>query len=571
MSATDPFKLLFNLGVVQLGSPGVDLDVEQCVRCGPRHSASLRPLVGPRAMIRLALAHIRVFFLLLLLLLAVTNHCAAQEVAPASPAERLTLTAAERAYLAQLGELKICTFPDWMPYEQITASGDYRGIGADLTALLAEQLAVPITLLPTRTWSESLANVRDGRCDLLPMTMDVPSRRTYLNFSVPFTAQPFVIATRRSHPFVVNLAELDGARVAVVEGFAAGELIAERYPRLEIVTAANLTEGLDLVRRGRVEGYVDSLATIAYQLQREESIDIKVAGMLGFDLQLSVATRADQPLLGSVIAKALVVIGPAEIDRIVSRWLSAQYQPPRDATWLWMVLAPAALVMLGLYVWNHWLRKVNRALAEAQAELAEKTQALERLSVTDSLTQLSNRRKLDEVLNRAVELSRRNARPLALIMLDLDHFKLTNDSYGHQVGDQVLQQVAALIREQCRNTDLPGRWGGEEFLIICPETELGAASVLAERLRARIEAYRFDLVQHQTISLGLAEFAAGDTPDRLLARADAALYAAKTRGRNRVEIGGILIGGNLDRSAATATTPSGLRDAMPQANESSAP
>ncbi len=135
-----------------------------------------------------------------------------------------------------------------------------------------------------------------------------------------------------------------------------------------------------------------------------------------------------------MIAKALDAIGPAEIDRIVSRWLSAQYQPPRDATWLWMVLAPAALVMLGLYLWNDWLRKVNRALAEAQAELAEKSQALERLSVTDSLTQLSNRRKLDEVLNRSVELSRRNARPLALIMLDLDHFKLTNDSYGHQAA-----------------------------------------------------------------------------------------------------------------------------------------
>ncbi|NEX21597.1 transporter substrate-binding domain-containing protein, partial [Thiorhodococcus mannitoliphagus] len=339
-----------------------------------------------------------------------------------------------------------------MPYEQITASGEYRGIGADLTALLDEQLGVPLTLLPTRTWSESLAKVRDGRCDLLPMTMEVPSRRAYLDYSAPYTAQPFVIATRLSHPFVSNLAELDDARVAVVEDVAVGELIAEHYPRLKLVTVANATEGLELVRQGRVVGYVDSLATIAYKLQQEESIDIKVAGTLGFDLQLSMATRADQPLLGVVIAKALDAIGPSGIDRIVSRWLSAQYQPPRNTAWLWIVLAPTALIMLGLYLWNHWLRKVNRALAEAQAELAEKTQALKRLSVTDSLTLLSNRRKLDEVLSRSVELSRRNTRPFALIMIDLDHFKMTNDSYGHQAGDQVLQQVAALIREQCRNT-----------------------------------------------------------------------------------------------------------------------
>ena len=489
------------------------------------------------------------FFLLVLLLLAANaDRGVAQQLAPPSPTARLALSAEEQAYLGQLGKLRICAFPDWMPYEQITASGEHRGIGADLTALLAEQLGVPIRLLPTRTWAESLGNVREGRCDLLPMTMDLPSRRAYLDYTDPFTAQPFVIATRRSHPFVANLAELDDASVAVVEGFAAGELIAARYPRLKLVNVTNVLKGLELVRRGRIDGYVDSLATIAYQLQREESIDIKVAGLLGFDLKLSMATRADQPLLGLVIAKALDAIGPSEIDRIVSRWLSAEYQPPRDATWLWMVLVPAALVMLGLYLWNDWLRKVNRALAEAQAELAEKTQALERLSVTDSLTQLSNRRALDEVLNRSVELSRRTARPLALIMLDLDHFKLTNDSYGHQVGDQVLRQVAALIREQCRSTDLPGRWGGEEFLIVCPETERGAAMVLAERLRARIAGHPFDQVQQQTVSLGLANFTAGDTPDSLLARADAALYAAKRLGRNRVEFGG-----SLEESVATAT------------------
>jgi hypothetical protein len=106
------------------------------------------------------------------------------------------------------------------------------------------------------------------------------------------------------------------------------------------------------------------------------------------------------------------------------------------------------------------------------------------------------------VLNRSVELSRRTARPLALIMLDLDHFKATNDSYGHQVGDQVLRQVAALIREQCRSTDLPGRWGGEEFLIVCPETGLGAAMVLAERLRARIAGHQFDLVSTRPSASG---------------------------------------------------------------------
>ena len=160
---------------------------------------------------------------------------------------------------------------------------------------------------------------------------------------------------------------------------------------------------------------------------------------------------------------------------------------------------------------------------------------VEELSVTDRLTGLFNRMKLDEVFSYELERSNRYGMPLSVIILDVDHFKSVNDTYGHQVGDSVLQEVAGLLQEGERHSDTVGRWGGEEFLIILPESDLEGARSRAEILRKKIEAYPFPVVGSKTASFGIAQFHQGDTETTLLERADQALYKAKQNGRNRVE------------------------------------
>lgn len=168
-------------------------------------------------------------------------------------------------------------------------------------------------------------------------------------------------------------------------------------------------------------------------------------------------------------------------------------------------------------------------------ELRQKEDRLRLLSVTDLLTGLFNRLQLDQVLATEVSRANRYDSVFSVILADIDNFKLVNDTHGHLVGDQVLKEVASTLQSRLRSTDTLGRWGGEEFMLICPETKLENAIQLAELLRVAIEATEFEGVGKTTISFGVSGFRKGDTGKELVARVDKALYRAKAAGKNRVE------------------------------------
>lgn len=158
---------------------------------------------------------------------------------------------------------------------------------------------------------------------------------------------------------------------------------------------------------------------------------------------------------------------------------------------------------------------------------------LETLALIDKLTSLYNRRKIDEFLYLEVEKAKRHNKALSLIMVDIDFFKKVNDTYGHQTGDLVLQEVAKLITTNTRDIDYCGRFGGEEFVVLCTETNKEGAMVLAEQLRSKIEEHTFEAVGHLTVSLGVATYEKEDDMNSLIARCDKGLYKAKEEGRNR--------------------------------------
>ncbi len=166
-------------------------------------------------------------------------------------------------------------------------------------------------------------------------------------------------------------------------------------------------------------------------------------------------------------------------------------------------------------------------------------QQVQHLSITDPLTGLYNRRKFFEDLEREVARIIRYESPLALIMLDIDHFKAVNDRFGHQMGDEVLKEVAEILRENTRKTDVVARYGGEEFILLLTETPLEGATLVASRIREAIEKVAVlgaDIEIKFTASLGVGVFQEGDTTDTFVAHADAALYRAKDNGRNRIEL-----------------------------------
>ncbi len=182
-------------------------------------------------------------------------------------------------------------------------------------------------------------------------------------------------------------------------------------------------------------------------------------------------------------------------------------------------------------------QELNRSLIEVgdlAAQLNESLKQVEQLAVTDTLTETYNRRKFDEIAGQEHRRAEHEKIPFSLIMFDLDHFKKVNDKFGHSIGDQVLKHLCRLIRGLIRQGDLLIRWGGEEFLLLLPATEIDEAGPFAERVRLEVEKKDFPIAGQITISLGVAQLQEGDSIDALLKRVDSALYRAKQKGRNRV-------------------------------------
>lgn len=202
-----------------------------------------------------------------------------------------------------------------------------------------------------------------------------------------------------------------------------------------------------------------------------------------------------------------------------------------------------SLLLAGVLIYGAFRRRVAHLHAQAEslrdivalrtAELVQKNRELEQLAVTDPLTGLYNRLYLDRALQRELAVAQRTGEAFSLIMLDIDKFKAVNDKFGHQAGDEALVTLAGILHSRMRVTDVAGRWGGEEFLIICPATARQGAIDVAETLRSLIAHTEFPH-EHCTASFGVASFEEGDTITTTVARADHALYAAKEAGRNRV-------------------------------------
>jgi diguanylate cyclase (GGDEF)-like protein len=176
---------------------------------------------------------------------------------------------------------------------------------------------------------------------------------------------------------------------------------------------------------------------------------------------------------------------------------------------------------------------------QANAELAAAMKTIEAMARVDSLTGLFNRRHLMDALEMAYQRQARNGQTFSVVMVDIDHFKQVNDVHGHLGGDAVLREVALVLQRTLRACDLCARYGGEEFMLLLEQTRAEEARICAERLRSLVQQHRFadfGAGFSATVSLGVAEFAAGERLDECIARADAALYRAKRAGRNRVEV-----------------------------------
>jgi diguanylate cyclase (GGDEF)-like protein len=220
------------------------------------------------------------------------------------------------------------------------------------------------------------------------------------------------------------------------------------------------------------------------------------------------------------------LVGLSYLDHIDNKVYSSK--------WLFFILIALiiALALSGLFFAIN--RRLKTLVKLRTQELENSRAELEKLSNTDALTGLNNRRKLDDFLIQQVNESERYKKQVSVILLDVDHFKRINDNFGHDVGDQILVMLAELISHNIRSADVLGRWGGEEFMIICPHTEITGAARLSELLRRIIAIHDFSIPLPIFCSFGVAQLQQDETATDLFSRVDLALYDAKQAGRNLV-------------------------------------
>lgn len=434
-----------------------------------------------------------------------------------------SLTQEEKIYLENKKHITMCVDPQWYPFEAIE-NNKHIGIAADVMKIFSNKLNIPIEHIDVKTWQESIDLAKNRKCDIFSLASSTPMRLEYMNFTSPYLTLPIVIATTNDKPFVDDIKSLEGKKIAAVQGYSIVEKLKSKYPYIDIVEVKSINEGLNLVLQGKVYGYIDNLMVVSSYIQKDFTGVLKVSSRLSDSLSFSVGTRNDDPMLLDIFEKLVNNLNEQTMQMIFNRWVTAIEEVSTFNKELIMKIVFGFFVIVAGFLYRQsLLQKYNKELLK--------------LSITDKLTGLYNRIKTDEKLEEEYKkVSRYNNYNSTILLIDVDYFKFINDQYGHHIGDKVLCEVAKVLKESIRDIDVIGRWGGEEFLVILPNTNKQDALNVANKLKENIAMHTFEHNKQVTISVGGFELQKHICISEALIQVDEALYKSKHQGRNAVNM-----------------------------------
>jgi polar amino acid transport system substrate-binding protein len=435
--------------------------------------------------------------------------------------QALPLSVQERSFIHRTTVHYTSTYT-WPPFNfsSETDTEKLEGIARDFWDLIVQRSGLKTSFSSAATWGEVFNAIKTKHADVILGTAISSTTEPYALFSKPYATFPNVIVTNKTIDFLLGLSSLEGKRVAIGQGYSIVETIAEHYPKIRIVGVENTREGLKLLSAKRVDAVIDILPVVAYLINADHYVDLKISGTTEFNFDVRMMIRNDYPELKSIIDKGIDSITRAERQKIFNCYIAVTYEDKVDYRWVyWSGMIVFLIVSLFVY---------------RQLEMGRYNKKLLKMATTDSLTKLPNRIKLDEKLFECFTYYQRTRRAFSIVMVDVDYFKRINDTYGHLAGDKVLEALASILRTTVRDTDTVGRWGGEEFMIICPDTDKAGASRLASKIQSVINEYDFGVVHSLACSFGIGEFREDDRVESAVSRADEALYKAKDLGRNKI-------------------------------------
>ena len=301
----------------------------------------------------------------------------------------IRLTPDEQAYLSQKKEITMCVDPDWEPFEIINKEGKHQGISADLIQLAAKRLGVKITLVPTRTWEETLAFSKSKKCEIMSFVNQSPEREKWLIFTQPLLSDPNVMITREEHSFIADVRGLNQERVVLPFGTMVLEKMRKDFPNLIYIPVVSEPDAMKMVSEKKADMTVRSLIVAGYIIKKEGWFNLKIAGRIdGYENHLRIGVVKDKPILRDILDKGVRTITPVEREAIINRHAGLVVKDGLDYKTV-TIIGLSVLALFGLIgLWNYLLHRKVRS--EVAKNLAIKEQLLSKMKKAEIGNMIAN-------------------------------------------------------------------------------------------------------------------------------------------------------------------------------------
>ncbi len=442
-----------------------------------------------------------------------------------SPVKLFTLTPEEKNWIKEHHQIKVAVNHGWAPIAFLSESNEFRGISIDYLSQLENLLGIKFDkIIATES---ALTESADIIASVTNESLLKNTRFTTLN--QPYLTMPVSIFTRENSNDIYTLNDLAHQKVAIFRSGQTTLKLSQEHPNIQLYKEDIAEEALTDLLNKKVEAYIGNQVVINYIAHTQGFRHIKIAGNTPYKVSITMAVRNDWPIFKSILQKGLLAIDANEQQSILARWS----EPPDQIIYKKWLFAMGATLIIIMLIFTYRIQKQNQ---ETKLREKKSQEAIWQQANFDALTQLPNRHMFGDRLEQELKKSNRSSLPLAILFLDLDHFKDVNDSLGHGMGDMLLVQVALRLKKCIRSTDTLARFGGDEFTIILSDLkDVACIEIVAYAiLREMTKPFQLkDEVVYIGSSIGITIYPE-DASDKesLIKNADQAMYAAKSLGRN---------------------------------------
>ena len=341
-------------------------------------------------------------------------------------------------------------------------------------------------------------------------------------FSDPISKIPIAIATKNSVNYISDLSSLNNIKIGVLKDLKLSKLLKNDYPNITFEEINTINDGINKLNENKIFGLIDNFYTLSHSINQYKSNELKINNSLKYEISMRFQVEKENEKFIQLINKTISILSQKEKNNIFNNYQLISYQEDFDFLYLIQFIVPLLIVLVILIFFNYRLKNEVKVRKKIEKELSK-------FANKDSLTNIYNRRKIEELCENELKRSERYNSNLSLIFFDLNDFKLINDLSGHHQGDDVLIKIADVVSNNIRSTDYFGRWGGDEFLIVLPHTDLLQTEKIIRTLENKISEINFNLKENLKVScsFGLCQYAPKDTLDSLLKKADESMYSIK--------------------------------------------